>query len=219
MGRGSNTPLLGQELGESPAVSRDQERGTALGGAAPTPTPAAPSWVPSSAASAPNHRGPSFHRGHPSPRLSPHRLREGPLLTPLHCSARWTGVPPRSRHCTLSTVMRPPCSLHHRTTITIATTSKLWPLLCQACPRILHREARCPVGRRLGRRSARTRSWPISPSSPSMGCRLATPAWLWAAPRPFLLSPNIRRPPSSPFTTCSPHTLSEGATSLAPSCR
>lgn len=214
VGRGSNIPLLGQELGESPAVQREQERGAALGGAAPTT--AAPSWDPYSAANAPNHRGPLFHRGHPSPRLSPHRLREGPLLTPLHLCARWTGGPPRSRHYTHSTVTRAPCSLHHLTTITIATTSKLSRPLCKVCPPMLFREAHYPVVHPLAHHTPNTRSWPISPSSPSMGFRVATPTWWWDVPPPFLLSPNTPRIHSSPSTTCSPHTLSEGAAALVP---
>lgn len=214
MGRGSNIPLLGQELGESPAVQREQERGAALGGAATTT--AVPSWVPYSAANAPNHQGPLFHRGHPTPHLSPHRLREGPLLTPLHLYANWKGGLPSSRHFTHSTVTRAPCSRHHLTTITIATMSKLSLLLCQECPLILYREALYPVVHRLAHRTPSTRSWPISPSSPSMGFRVVTPTWWWDVPPPFLLSPNIPRTNSSPSTTCSPHTLSEGPAALVP---
>lgn len=218
MGRGSNIPLLGQELGESPAVSREQERGAALGGAAATT--AAPSWAPYSAANAPNHRGPLFHRGHPTPRLSPHRLREGPLLSPLHLYASWRGGPPRSRHCTHSTVTWAPCSPRHHTTTTIATISKVSRLLCKECPRTRSREARSPVvRRRLAYHTLRTRSWPISPSSPSMGFRVATPTWWSGVPPPFLLSPNIARTRRSPSTTRSLHTLSEGEAALAPSPR
>lgn len=214
MGRGNNTTLLGPELGDSPAVQREQERGAGLGGAAATT--AAPSWVPYSAANVPNHQGPLFHRGHCTPHLYPHRRREGPLLTPLHRCARWTGALPRSRRCTHSTVTWEPCSPRHRTTITIATTCKLSRLLCQACPLILCRDAHYPAAHRLAPHTGGTRSWPISPSSPSMGFRFATPTWWWDVPHPFLLSPNIPRTHSSPCTTRSLHTLSEGAASLAP---
>lgn len=198
-------------------MQREQERGAALGGAATTA--AVPSWAPYSAANAPNHQGPLFHRGHPTPHLYPHRLREGPLLTPLHRCASWTGDPPRSRRCTHSTVTWPPCSRHHLTTITIATTSKLPPLLCKECPLILYREAHYPVVHPLAPHSPSTRSWPISPSYPSMGFRVVTPTWWWDVPPPFLLSPNIPRTHSSPCTTRSLHTLSEGAPSLVPNFR
>lgn len=197
-------------------MQREQERGAGLGGAAAATTTAAPSWAPYSAANVPNHQGPLFHRVHHTPHLYPHRLREGPLLTPLHRCASWTGGPPRSRRCTHSTVTWAPCSPHHLTTITIATTSKLSRLLCKASPPILSREALYPVVYRLAPRTSSTRSWPISPSSPSMGFRFVTPTWWWGVPPPFLLSPNIPRTHSLPCTTRSLHTLSEGAASLAP---
>lgn len=173
MGRGSKIPLLGQKLGESPAVQREQERGATLGGAAAATT-AALFWDPCLAASVPNRRGPLSHRGHPSPRLSPHRLREGPLLTPLHRCVRWMGGPPRFKRCMHSFVTRAPCSLHHRITITIASTSSRSSPPCKACPLILYREARYPVGQCLAPHTPSTCSWPISPSSPSLAFRVAT---------------------------------------------
>lgn len=173
MGRGSKIPLLGQKLGESPAVQREQERGATLGGAAAATT-AAPFWDPCLAANVPNHQGPLSHRGHPSPRLSPRRLREGPLLTPLHLCVRWTGALPRSKRCMRSTVTRAACSLHHRTTTTIASTCSLSSPPCQACPLILYREARYPVGPCLAPHIPNTCSWPISPSFPSLAFRVAT---------------------------------------------
>lgn len=218
MGRGSKTPLLGQKLGESPAVQREQERGATLGGAAATTT-AALFWAPCLAANVPNHQGPLFHRGHPSPRLSPRRLREDPLLTPLHLCARWMGGLPRSRRCMRSTVTRAPCSLHHRITITIASTSSLSSPPCKASPLILYREARYPVGRCLAPHTPNTCSWPISPSSPSLAFRVVTAASWWGVRPLFRLSPNTPRPPSAPSITFSPHTLSEGgAAALVPNC-
>lgn len=185
-------------------MQREQERGAALGGAATTT--AVPSWVPYSAANAPNHQGPLFHRGHPTPHLSPHRLREGPLLTPLHLYANWKGGLPSSRHFTHSTVTRAPCSRHHLTTITIATMSKLSLLLCQECPLILYREALYPVVHRLAHRTPSTRSWPISPSSPSMGFRVVTPTWWWDVPPPFSSLPTFPEPTVRPLPRAA-HTL------------
>lgn len=118
-----------------------------------------------------------------------------------------------------STVTRAPCSHHHLTTITIATISKLSLLLCRAYRLILSREARYLVAHRLAPPTPSTSSWPISPNSPSshsMGFQLVTPTWWWAALPPFLLTPNIPRIHNSPSTTCSPHTVSEGAAALAP---
>ncbi|XP_054464714.1 LOW QUALITY PROTEIN: IQ motif and SEC7 domain-containing protein 1 [Anoplopoma fimbria] len=111
-----------------------------------------------------------------------------------------------AQYCHVSAVQPPPPYYHHHR----YHVQTVPPPLQGVPPHSLQRGP-LPCRQPLGPRTSSTRSWPISPSSPSMGFRFATPTWWWDVPPLSPLSQHSQNPQFALYHAQPTHSIRGGA--------